>query len=151
MGLKEQLMADYKAAMKEKDVITKNTVNLVRAAIKQYEVDQQVTLEKDEDIVPIIKKQLKMRKDALVEFEKAKREDLIDSCKEEIAILEKYLPEEMTPEAIRAAVEKLAEELGLERSPKSMGMMMKKAMAELKGKADGSLVSKTVKEYLSGK
>ena len=151
MGLKEQLMSDYKTAMKEKDAITKNTVNLVRAAIKQYEIDQQVTLEKDEDIVPIIKKQLKMRKDSLVEFEKAKRDDLIEGCRMEISILEKYLPEEMSAEAIREAIEKLAADLGIERSPKSMGMMMKNAMAELKGKADGSLISKTVKEFLSGK
>ena len=149
MSLKEQLMADYKTAMKEHDVTTKETVNLVRAAIKQHEVDQKVALEDDADIVPIIKKQLKMRRDALADFEKAGRTDLLDGYKKEIEVLERYLPEEMSEGEILAAVEKIADEEGIERSMKSMGAMMKAAMAKLHGKADGSLVSKVVKEYLS--
>lgn len=149
MSLKEQLMADYKTAMKEHDVTTKETVNLVRAAIKQHEVDQKVALEDDADIVPIIKKQLKMRRDALADFEKAGRTDLLDGYKKEIEVLERYLPEEMSEGEILAAVEKIADEEGIERSMKSMGAMMKAAMAKLHGKADGSLVSKMVKEYLS--
>ena len=149
MNLKEQLMADYKTAMKEHDVTTKETVTLVRAAIKQHEVDQKVALEDDADIVPIIKKQLKMRRDALADFEKAGRTDLLDGYKKEIEVLERYLPEEMSEEEILAAVEKIADEEGIERSMNSMGVMMKAAMAKLHGKADGSLVSKMVKEYLS--
>ena len=149
MSLKEQLMADYKTAMKERDVTTKETVNLVRAAIKQHEVDQKVALEDDADIVPIIKKQLKMRRDALADFEKAGRTDLLDGYKKEIEVLERYLPEEMSEEEILAAVEKIADEEGIERSMKSMGVMMKTAMSKLHGKADGTLVSKMVKEYLS--
>ena len=150
MGLKEQLLADYKEAMKAHDSTTKDTVNLIRAAIKQREVDERVTLE-DADIIPIIKKQVKMRTDALADFEKAGRQDLLDSYNTEISILKKYLPEEMSPEAIRAAVEKIAADTGIEQSMKSMGPMMKAAMAELKGKADGSEVSKAVKEFRSGK
>lgn len=149
MSLKEQLMADYKTAMKEHDVTTKETVNLVRAAVKQHEVDQKVALEDDADIVPIIKKQLKMRRDALADFEKAGRTDLLDGYKKEIEVLERYLPEEMSEEEILDAIKKIADETGIERSMKSMGVMMKTAMAELHGKADGSLVSKKVKEYLS--
>ena len=149
MSLKEQLMADYKTAMKEHDVTTKETVNLVRAAIKQHEVDQKVALEDDADIVPIIKKQLKMRRDALADFEKAGRTDLLDGYKKEIEVLERYLPEEMSEEEILAAVEKIADEEGIERSMKSMGVMIKTVMSKLHGKADGSLVSKMVKEYLS--
>ena len=124
MSLKEQLMADYKTAMKEHDVTTKETVNLVRAAIKQHEVDQKVALEDDADIVPIIKKQLKMRRDALADFEKAGRTDLLDGYNKEIEVLERYLPEEMSEEEILAAVEKIADEEGIERSMKSMGAMM---------------------------
>lgn len=149
MSLKEQLMADYKTAMKEHDVTTKETVNLVRAAIKQHEVDQKVALEDDADIVPIIKKQLKMRRDALADFEKAGRTDLLDGYKREIEVLERYLPEEMSEEEILDAIKKIADETGIERNMKSMGTMMKTAMAKLNGKADGSLVSKMVKEYLS--
>ena len=148
MGLKEQLMADYKAAMKDHDNLTKETVNLVRAAIKQYEVDQRVELKEDVEIVPIIKKQLKMRQDALADFEKANRMDLLEAYKKEIEILKKYLPEEMSFEAIKEAVARIANDAGLEKTPKNMGVLMKSAMAELKGKADGSMVSKVVKEFL---
>ncbi len=150
MGLKEQLLTDYKEAMKSHDTARKDTVNLIRAAIKQHEVDNRVTLE-DADIIPIIKKQVKMRTDALADFEKAGRQDLLDSYHTEIEILKQYLPEEMSEEAVRATVEKIAADSGIEASMKSMGPMMKAVMSELKGKADGSMVSKVVKEFLSGK
>lgn len=145
MGLKEQLMADYKTAMKEHDVTTKETVNLVRAAIKQREVDQKVVLEDDADIIPIIK----MRRDALADFERAGRTDLLDGYNKEIEVLERYLPEELSEEAVLAAIEKIADEEGIERNMKSMGVMMKTVMSKLRGQADGSLISKMVREYLS--
>ena len=151
MGLKEQLMQDYKDAMKNADAVKKNTVNMVRAAIKQHEVDQRVTLEDDADIVKIIKKQVKMRADALEDFAKAGRDDMLDGYKKEIEILKSYLPEEMGEEEIREKVAEIAEKLGVEKNMKSMGSLMKSAMAELKDKADGSAVNKAVKEFLSGK
>ena len=151
MGLKEQLMADYKEAMKSADAVKKNTVNMVRAAIKQYEVDQRVELDNDADIVKIIKKQVKMRADALEDFVKAGRDDMLEGYKKEIEILQSYLPEEMGEEEIRAKVAEIAEKLGIEKNMKSMGTLMKSAMAELKDKADGSAVNKAVKEFLSGK
>ena len=151
MGLKEQLMQDYKDAMKNADTVRKNTVNMVRAAIKQHEVDQRVTIEDDADIVKIIKKQVKMRADALEDFVKAGREDMLEGYKKEIEILQSYLPEEMGEEEIRAKVAEIAEKLGIEKNMKSMGTLMKSAMAELKDKADGSAVNKAVKEFLSGK
>ena len=89
-------MADYKEAMKNADAVKKNTVNMVRAAIKQYEVDQRVMLEDDADIVRIIKKQVKMRTDALADFAKAGRDDMVEAYKKEIEILQGYLPEEMS-------------------------------------------------------
>ena len=151
MGLKEQLMQDYKDAMKSADVLKKNTVNMVRAAIKQYEVDQRVTLEDDADIVKIIKKQVKMRADALEDFTKAGRDDMVEGYKKEIEILKSYLPEEMGEEEIKAKVKEIAEKLEIEANMKSMGKLMKSVMAELKDKADGSDVNKAVKEFLSGK
>ena len=149
MNLKDQLLTDYKTAMKEHDVTAKETINLVRAAIKQYEIDKKVVLEDDENIFPIIRKQLKMRKDALADFEKAGRTDLLDSYHQEIEILEKYMPEEMSENEIRSVVEKIAEKSGTERNMKSMGNLMKLSMAELSGRAEGSAVSRIVKEYLS--
>jgi uncharacterized protein YqeY len=151
MGLKEQLMQDYKDAMKSADAVKKNTVNMVRAAIKQYEVDQRVELEDDADIVKIIKKQVKMRTDALADFAKAGRDDMLEGYQKEIEILKAYLPEEMGEEEIKAKVNEIAEKLGIEADMKNMGQLMKNAMAELKDKADGSAVNKAVKEFLSNK
>ena len=151
MGLKEQLMQDYKDAMKSADVLKKNTEKMVRAAIKQYEVDQRVTLDDDADIVKIIKKQVKMRADALEDFAKAGRDDMVDGYKKEIEILKSYLPEEMGEEEIKAKVKEIAEKLDIEANMKNMGKLMKSTMAELKDKADGSAVNKAVKEFLSGK
>ena len=151
MGLKEQLMQDYKDAMKSADALKKNTVNMVRAAIKQYEVDQRVTLDDDADIVKIIKKQVKMRADALSDFVKAGRDDMVEGYKKEIEILKSYLPEEMGEEEIKAKVKEIADKLGIEANMKNMGVLMKSTMAELKDKADGSAVNKAVKEFLSGK
>ena len=151
MGLKEQLMQDYKDAMKSADAVKKNTVNMVRAAVKQYEIDQRVELEDDADIVKIIKKQVKMRTDALADFAKAGRDDMVEGYKKEIEILQSYLPEEMGEEEIKAKVKEIAGKLGIEGDMKNMGALMKGVMAELRDKADGSAVNKAVKEFLSGK
>ena len=150
MGLKEQLMEDYKDAMRNADAVKKETVNMVRAAIKQYEVDQRVDLEDDADIIKIIKKQVKMRTDALADFAKAGREDMVDGYKKEIEILQSYLPEEMSDEEIKAKVQEIAGSLGIEEGMQNMGTLMKNVMAELKDAADGSAVNKAVEEFLSG-
>ena len=86
MTIKERLMDDFKAAMKAKDEVAKNTISFARAAIKQYEVDNREELS-DDGVIAILSKQVKMRKDALADFEKAGRTDLIDSYKAEIEIL----------------------------------------------------------------
>lgn len=150
MGLKEQLMQDYKDAMKAADSVKKETVNMVRAAIKQYEVDQRTELNDDADIVKIIKKQVKMRTDALADFVKAGREDMADAYEQEIEILKSYLPEEMGEEEIMAKVKETADKLGIEEGMQNMGALMKAVMAELKDAADGSAVNKAVREFLSG-
>jgi uncharacterized protein YqeY len=151
MALKEQLMADYKEAMKAADTVRKNTVNMVRAAIKQHEVDQRTQIEDDAEIVKIIKKQVKMRTDALADFAKAGRDDMKEAYEKEIEILKGYLPEEMSADQISEKVREIADKMGIERSMKNMGVLMKGVMAELKDKADGSAVNKAVKEFLSGK
>lgn len=142
-------MQDYKEAMKNADAVKKETVNMVRAAIKQYEVDQRVELEDDADIVKIIKKQVKMRTDALADFAKAGRDDMAEAYNKEIDILKGYLPEEMGEEEIKAKVSEIAASLGIEKDIKNMGTLMKSVMAELKDKADGSAVNKAVKEFLN--
>lgn len=148
MGLKEKLMADLKEAMKEHDKVRKDTISFARAAIKQHEVDNRVELS-DEEIIPILAKQVKMRKDALADFEKAGRTDLVEAYNEEIKILESYLPEQMSLEEIKKVVADAAESLGIEGGKQNMGKLMGAVMGKLKGKADGNTVREAVTEYLS--
>ena len=147
MTLKERLMNDFKDAMKSKDEVKKNTVNLVRAAIKQVEVDTRTELT-DDDILPIIAKQVKMRRDALADFEKGGRTDLMDAYKKEIEILEIYLPAQLSEEEIRKVVEEVAAQLGIEGGKQNMGKLMGPVMGKVKGQADGGAVKKVVMEFL---
>lgn len=148
MTLKEQLMADFKDAMKAKDEVRKNTISFARAAIKQYEVDNRQELD-DEGIIAILSKQVKMRKDALSDFEKAGRTDLADDYKAEIEILMSYLPEQMDASKIKEVVQAAADEMGIEKDKKNMGRLMGAVMKKVKGLADGNDVRKAVEEFLS--
>ena len=148
MTLKEQLMADLKEAMKAKDDIRKNTISFARAAVKQYEVDNREELD-DEGIIKILAKQVKMRKDALADFEKAGRTDLADDYKAEIEILEKYLPEQMSKDEILKIVQATKEELGLEGTKKEMGKFMGAVMKKVGGNADGNTVREVIQGFLN--
>ena len=147
MTLKEQLMADFKAAMKAKDDVAKNTISFARAAIKQYEVDHREELD-EAGIVAILSKQVKMRKDALADFEKAGRTDLVDSYNAEIEILSRYLPAQLSEDEIREIVKEVAAGLGIEGGKQNMGKLMGPVMAKVKGVADGNTVKKVVQEFL---
>ena len=148
MSLKERLSADFKEALKTKDATRKNAVNMARAAIKQYEVDHREELD-DEGVVQIIAKQVKMRKDALADFEKAGRTDLLDVYKAEIDILQSYLPEQLSEDEVRSIVTKAMEEAGIAPEKKNMGMIMKTVMPLVKGKADGGIVKKVVDSIIN--
>lgn len=148
MTLKEQLMADFKEAMKAKDEVRKNTISFARAAVKQYEVDNREELD-DEGIIKILSKQVKMRKDALSDFEKAGRTDLADGYKAEIEILEKYLPEQMSKDDILKIVQATKEELGLEGTKKEMGKFMGAVMKKVNGRADGNAVREVIQGFLN--
>ena len=147
MAIKEKLMADFKEAMKAHDEIAKNTISFARAAIKQYEVDHREELD-DDGIAAILSKQVKMRRDALADFEKAGRIDLIDSYKSEIEILKRYLPEQLSDEKIREIIEGIASESGIEGGMQNMGKLMGPVMAKVKGLADGNRVKQLVQEFL---
>ncbi|MCT4585399.1 MAG: GatB/YqeY domain-containing protein [Peptostreptococcaceae bacterium] len=147
MALKEKLMEDLKIAMKEKNALRKSVVTLVRSAIKQIEVDQRVELA-DEEIIDIIAKQVKQRRDALEEFKKASREDLIDQTENEIEILKTYLPEQLTEEEIEVMVQQVIDEVDA-KSMKDMGKVMGILSNKTKGIADGKVVSMMVKSKLS--
>lgn len=148
MSLKEQLMSDFKDAMKAKDEVRKNTISFARAAVKQYEIDNRKELD-DEGIVAILTKQVKMRKDALSDFEKAGRMDLADAYKQEIEVLQKYLPAQLSADEIRDIVKATAAELGIEGGKQNMGKLMGAVMGKVKGVADGNDVRKVIEEFLA--
>ncbi|MBD9220093.1 MAG: GatB/YqeY domain-containing protein [Clostridiales bacterium] len=149
MSLKETLLQDLKVAMKEKDTIRKNTIQLVRAGVLQIEKDNHVELD-DEGVLDVVAKELKKRRDSLPEFEKSGRTDLIDNLNKEIEVLLGYLPEQLTEDEIKKIVEETIAETGAS-SMKDMGKVMGAVSPKVKGRADNRVVSGYVKELLSKK
>lgn len=148
MSIKDELTNAVKESMKSGDNMAKLTLRGVLAAIKQVEIDQRIEL-KDEDVLGILQKQVKSRNESISDAEKAGRQDLIDEAKAEISLLEKYLPAGLSEEEVKVIVEEAIAEVGAS-SPADMGNVMKVLMPKVKGKADGSLVSKMVKDLLLG-
>ena len=112
MTLKDKLMDDLKESMKNKEQVRKSVVTLIRSAVKQKEVDERVELS-DEDVLAIIAKQVKQRKDALEEFKKAQREDLILQTEQEIDILTQYLPKQLTDDELESIIQEIINQIGI--------------------------------------
>ena len=144
--LKEKLMEDLKNSMKTKNEIRKNTVQMVRDEILQIEKDKGIEVG-DDKILEIIAKEVKTKKDALVDFEKAQRQDLIDQTNQEIAILQEYLPKQLSREEVKVEVEKIILEIGA-TSMKDMGAIMKEAKAKLGASAEGKTINEVAKEIM---
>lgn len=144
--IKEQLLNDLKESMKDKNLVRKNTIQMIRAAILQVEKDKQIELT-EEQIIEIIAKESKKRKDAEADFEKSGREDLVKQNKEEIEILSEYLPKQLTLEEIENIVKDVIIKTGA-TSMKEMGVVMKTAKEQIGATADGKTVSDVVKKLL---
>ena len=145
--LKEKLMDDLKQAMKEKDEIKKNTVQMVRAAILQIEKDKGIKVE-DDKIIEIIAKEVKTKKDAIVDFQKGSRDDLVEQTKKEIEILSEYLPRQLSKEEIIEIVKNVIEKVGA-TSIKDMGKVMKEVTGRFGAVIDSSKASQIVKSKLN--
>ena len=145
--LKEKLLEDLKSSMKEKNVIRKNVIQMVRAAILQVEKDKQIEVT-DEQGIEIIAKEAKKRRDAISDYEKSGRQDLINQIKEEIAILEEYLPKQLTAEEIEEKLKEIIEKIGAS-TMKDIGMVMKTAKESLGATADGRTINEVAKKLLS--
>lgn len=145
--LKEKLLEDLKDAMKTKNVNKKNAVQMVRTAILQIEKDKGIEVS-DEQILGIVAKEVKTRKDAITEYEQANREDLIEKANEEIKALEEYLPKQLTDEELVAEVKKVIEKLNATYM-KDMGPVMKEAKATIGAQADGKRINEVVKSLLA--
>ena len=145
--LKETLMNDLKEAMKDKNELKKNTVQMVRAAILQVEKDKQIELD-DNQIIDIIAKECKKRNDSLVDYEKGGRQDLVDNIKQEIEYLKVYLPKQLSVEEVENIVKEIIEETGA-HDIKDMGKVMKEAKAKIGASSDGKTINEAVKKFLS--
>jgi len=145
--LKEKLMADLKNCMKEKLDLRKNVVQMIRAAILQVEKDKQIELT-DEQIVDIMAKEAKKRRDSLSDYEKSGRTDLIDQIKQEISIIEEYLPKQLSKDEVREIVQTIVAQIGA-TSMKDMGAVMKVAKEKIGAASDGRTINEVVKEILA--
>ena len=145
--LKEKLLEDLKECMKTKNVIRKNVIQMVRAAILQVEKDKQITLD-DNQILEIIAKESKKRKDSLADYEKSGREDLISQIKEEIEILSEYLPEQLSSEELEEIIKQVIKEENA-TSMKDMGKVMKAAKAKVGATAAGKAINEIAKKLLA--
>lgn len=146
MPLKDILTEDLKESMKSKNKVKKDVVTMVRAAIKQREVDERIELS-DADIIDIIAKQVKQKRDSIEEFQKGNRQDLVDLTNEEIKILLNYLPPQLSEEELEAIVKETIEETQAQ-TKKDLGRLMAALMPKVKGKADGKQVNQIVAKYL---
>ena len=145
--MKEKLMEDLKTAMKNKDIVKKNTIQMIRAAILQTEKDKQIELD-DNNILEIINKQVKQKNDALEQFKKADRQDLVKQTELEINILKEYLPQQLSKEEVEQIVIDLSRTLGIS-DMKGMGTLIKSAKAKIGAGSDGKTISEVVKKVLN--
>ena len=151
MALKEQIMADLKQAMKDKDQDRLRVLRSLKAKLLEKEISERKDGEaslSDEQTIEVLMKAAKQRKESIEQFEEGGRNDLADSEKDELEIIESYLPEMLDEEEVRDIAREKIEQLGAETMA-DMGKVMGVMMQELKGKAEGSIVSKVVKEELS--
>ena len=146
MSLKQKLQEDLKSSMKNKDNTKKSVVTLIRASIKQFEVDNRVELD-DSQVIDIIAKLLKQTKDSLNEFKKAGREDLATQAEAEIEVLKEYLPQQLSEEELNEIVIATISEVGA-TSMKDMKQIMSSNMPKVKGRADGKLINELVRKNL---
>ena len=146
MSLKQKLQEDLKSSMKNKDNTKKSVVTLIRASIKQYEVDNRVELG-DAEITDLIAKLLKQTRDSLGEFQKANRDDLVSQAEAEIEVLKEYLPQQLSEEELNEIVISTISEVGA-TSMKDMKNIMSSIMPKVKGRADGKLINELVRKNL---
>lgn len=147
MSLVERLNQDLKLAMKNKDKLRLSVIRMAKASLQNEEINQGSTLS-DEQVLAVLTRELKQRRDSLQEFEKVGREDLAAPTREEIQILLAYMPEQMGEDEIRRVVSETIQQVSAQ-SKKDLGKVMGALMPKVKGRADGALVNRIVQELLS--
>lgn len=145
--LKEKLLEDMKVSMRDKNVVRKNVIQMVRAAILQVEKDKQVELN-DDQIIEVIAKESKKRKDSLADYEKSGREELVTQINEEITILAEYLPKPLSKEELEKIIDEAIATTGA-TTMKEMGIVMKTVKEKVGAAADGKTINEIVKMKLA--
>ncbi len=148
MSLKDKLTDDMKQAMKDKEAgkLRLSVIRMVRANIKYVEIDKKKELS-EEEVLDVLAKEVKMRRDSMEEFKKGNRPDLVENLEQEVAILMQYLPQQLSEQEVRAFVAEAVKE-SQAASAKDMGKVMAVLMPKVKGRADGKLVNTIVREFL---
>lgn len=146
MSLTKQLDQDMKLALKNKDKHKLSTIRMLKSAIKKEEIDKKRPLN-DDEVLSVIMREVKQRKDSLAEYKEAGRDDLADKEQAEIEMLSAYLPEQMSEEELKSLVQEVIQEVGAS-SKADMGKVMSAIMPKVKGRADGRLVNQMVQEIL---
>jgi uncharacterized protein YqeY len=149
MALKEQLDADLKAAMRDKDALRLSVIRMLKSAVKYREIELMKPLD-DAGVLTVIGSLVKQRRDSVEQYKAGNRQDLVDKEEAEIAILQGWLPQQLTADELRAKVDDAIAKTGAQ-GPKDMGAVMKALMPEVQGKAEGKAVSDMVKARLSAK
>lgn len=147
MNLNDRIMNDLKDAMKNKDSFKLSVIRMVKGAIQLEKINKKRDLN-DEEVIDVISKQIKLRKDSINEFEKAGRNDLADTTKKEVEVLNEYMPEQLSSEEVNKIIDQAFAKVN-PTSQKDMGLIMKEVTPKVKGKADMGEVSKIIKEKLS--
>lgn len=145
--MRERILEDLKIAMKAQDKKTLSVIRMVKGAMQMEELNKKAELT-DDEVIAVIAKQIKTRKESIVEYEKGNRSDLIEATQEEIEILNKYMPEQLSEEEINKVIDEIFEDVK-PSSIKDMGKVMGLANQKLKGKADMGIVSSIIKEKLN--
>src|SRR5918911_5022968 len=149
MALKDQLDADLKSAMKDKDALRLSVVRMLKSAIKYREIEVMKALD-DAGVQAVISSEIKRRRDSVEQYRQGAREDLAAKEEAEIAVLQSYLPAQLSPEELARVVDAVIQRVGAQ-GPKDMGRVMKELLPEVQGKAEGKAVSELVKQKLAGK
>lgn len=149
MSLVSTITEDLKTAMKSGDTRARDVLRMVNTAIKKKQIEQKDRGNEmsDEDVITILSSQIKQRRESVSQYESGGREDLAEGEKEEIAVLEKYLPEQLSGDELQLVVRSVIEEVGAS-DPSDMGKVMGVVMAKVKGQADGNAVREMVTRFL---
>jgi uncharacterized protein YqeY len=148
MGMKETILADMKDAMKSQNAAKLSALRFLQSAVKNKEIELRPNAITDQDVIAVIKKICNQHKDSIEQFTNANRMDLVDNEKTQLAVLEAYLPKQMSREELEKVVSAVIAEVKAS-SAKDMGVVMKSVLAKTAGTADGKMVSEIVKSKLS--